>query len=62
VDGTGSGCPILGFSISDVEPSNSANRVYYTYLEFSSRLILGKLTVRMGDGWNWLRIVSSCGL
>jgi hypothetical protein len=26
------------------------------------RWILGKQVARTGSGWNWLRIVSSCGL
>jgi hypothetical protein len=26
------------------------------------RWVLGKWVLRMGDGWNWLRVVSSGGL
>jgi hypothetical protein len=53
VDGTGSGsCPMTGFGISSVEPSGSAMTVLV-------RWILGRQVVRMGGGWNWLRIVSN---
>jgi hypothetical protein len=53
VDETGSGsCPVAGFGISGVEPSGSATK------ELSVR----ECVVRMEDGWNRLRIVSSCGL
>jgi hypothetical protein len=39
---------------SGVEPSDSASR------ELISKMDLGKkLIVRMGGGWNWLKIVSS---
>jgi hypothetical protein len=43
---------MAGFGISGVEPSGSATTVLV-------RWILGRQVVRMGGGWNWLRIVSS---
>jgi hypothetical protein len=42
----------LGFFISGVERRVSC----------SVRWVLGKRVVRMGGGWNWLRIVSNCWL
>jgi hypothetical protein len=48
---------MAGFVISGVEPSGSATRVSYLV-----RWILRKYVVRMGGGWNWLRIVSNDGL
>jgi hypothetical protein len=53
VDGTGSGsCPVAGFGISGVEPSDSVTTVSVSY-------IIEEQVVRMGGGWNWLRIVSN---
>jgi hypothetical protein len=58
VDRTGSRwCPEAGSGSSGVEPSDSATRVSYLV-----RWILGTEAVRMGGGWNWLRIVSRGGL
>jgi hypothetical protein len=40
------------FSVGSVEPSGSASRKLI-------RRILRKYVVRMGGGWNWLRIMSN---
>jgi hypothetical protein len=45
------------FGISGVEPLGSAIRELVKV-----RWISGKWAVKMGGGWNWLRIVSSGGL
>jgi hypothetical protein len=45
---------VVGSGVSSVEPSGSATRVSELV-----RWILGQWAVRMGGGWNWLRIVSS---
>jgi hypothetical protein len=56
VDGTGSGsCPMEGFGISGIKPLGSATRELVSKMD----LTLEKWAVRMGGGWNWLRIVSN---
>ena len=45
----------MGFGISGVETLCSAAR------ELVSKMDLMEMVVRMGGGWNWLRIVCSDG-
>jgi hypothetical protein len=53
MDVSGSGlCPLEGLGIGDAEPLGSAT-IYLNVREY---------VVRMGGGWNWLRIVHWWGL
>jgi hypothetical protein len=45
---------MVGFGTRGVETSGSAAILLVSQ-------ILGKYVVRMGDGWNWFRIVSNGG-
>ena len=59
MDLTGSGlCSIAVFGISDVASCGSAASKFVNQQDTS----LGTQAVRMGGGWNWLRIVFSGGL
>jgi len=64
VDLTGSGsCAIMGYGIIGSKTSGSDARELFIYLFiYLVMRNFRKWVVRMGDGWNWLRIVSSDGL